>query len=277
MKKSRYLSYPYIFWTALFVAAPMAVMLAYAFGYSDEGGGHFTFAYFKAFFQPMYLSIFAKSIGLALACTAVCLAVDYPAVLYMAKLEKRWRNILFTLLIVPMWMNFLLRTYSWMTLLSKTGVINNILVQLGYSGLELLYTNGAVFLGMVYNFLPFMIYPIYSVVLKIPPGYALAAKDLGAGNFTVFRKITLPLSFSGIITGIAMVFIPSVCMFVIPDLLGGASQMYMGKLIQYQFFQKGNWNLGAAFAVILTVVVLAVMFVMHKADSKSAAEERHLW
>ncbi len=147
MKKRKYLSYPYVFWTALFVVAPMAVMLVYAFGYSDDGGGGFTFTYFKAFFQPMYLSIFARSIGLALACTAVCLAVAYPAVLYMAKLEKRRRNLLFTLLIVPMWMNFLLRTYSWMTLLSKTGVINNILVRLGYSGLELLYTNGAVFLG----------------------------------------------------------------------------------------------------------------------------------
>ncbi len=276
MKKSRYLSYPYIFWTALFAVAPMAVMLAYALGYSDEGGGVLTLAHFRAFFQPMYLSILAKSIGLALVCTLMCLLIAYPAVLYMARLSERRRNVLFTLLIVPMWMNFLLRTYSWMTLLSKTGVLNTLLVKLGFSGAELLYTNGAVFLGMVYNFLPFMIYPLYSVVIKIPPGYALAAKDLGAGDFTVFRKITLPLSSSGVITGVAMVFIPSLCMFAIPDLLGGASQMYMGKLIQHQFFQKGDWNLGAAFAVVLTAVVLAVMFLMHKADSKSAGERR-LW
>lgn len=277
MKKSRYLSYPYLFWSALFVAAPMAVMLVYALGFSGDGQGKLTLAYFAAFFQPTYLSIFAKSICLALICTLICLVVAYPAVLYMAKLDKRKRDVFFALMIVPMWMNFLLRTYSWMSLLSKTGVVNSILAWLGFPGLELLYTDGAVFVGMVYNFLPFMIYPIYSVILKIPPGYAMAAKDLGADDFTVLRKITLPLSASGVITGIAMVFIPSVCMFVIPDLLGGASQMYMGKLIQHQFFQKGDWSFGAALAVILTVVVLAVMFLMNKADSKSAAEERRLW
>ncbi len=271
MQFKKRFSYPYIAWSVLFVIAPLTIMLLYAFGVL--GGEGITLDNFKTFFQPAYLKIFAKSLLMAAICTALCLVVSYPAAYYISRLNGRKRNILFTLIIVPTWMNALLRTYSWMTLLAKNGIINNFLTLFGLAQMNLLYNNGAVFIGMVYNYLPFMLYPIYSALIKTPRIYEKASMDLGANRLTTFFKITLPLSAPGIITGIAMVFIPSVCMFVIPDLLGGAQQMYMGKLIQHQFFQKGDWGFGSALAVILTIVILTIMYFINKYDADSLKGE----
>jgi spermidine/putrescine transport system permease protein len=220
----------------------------------------------------MYVKILRDSIIIAFLSTLLCLLIGYPLAYFISRLPQERRSLYLILVIVPTWLNFLLRTYSWMNLLSNNGIINKLLTFLGFPAAKLMYNNGAIFLGMVYNFLPFMIYPIFSVLIKIKPSYYEAAKDLGASNWLSFWRITIPLSVPGIITGITMVFMPAVSTFVIPELLGGGQKMYIGNLIQHEFLQKGDWNLGSAISMIMMVLIFISMWVMNKFDATTESE-----
>ncbi|MCL1804000.1 MAG: ABC transporter permease [Eubacteriaceae bacterium] len=257
-----------------FTLAPMALMAIYAMRSSQ--GQAWTFKNFANFFSPLYMKVLWESVYIAIITTAISLAIGYPAAYFISVLPRKQRDIFLVLSILPMWMNFLLRTYSWMNILGRNGLINKMLSAIGIGPVSILYTRGAVYLGMLYNFLPFMIYPIYAVLIKISPSYLEAAKDLGASSWSAFWKITMPLSMPGVITGISMVFMPAVSTFVIPELLEGGHTMYIGNLIQHQFLQKGDWNFGSAISMILMAFVLLSMMVLNKFDT-SGSKEDALW
>lgn len=274
MKKIKILGFPYIFWMAAFIVLPLILMLIFALQGSDKS---FTINNLISFFsEPMYMKILWRSVYLALVSTAFCVVLGYPVAYFISLMPERKRNFLLVLVILPTWMNFLLRTYSWMNILGANGIINKLLSWLSFPSASLLYNNGAVLLGMIYNFLPFMIYPIYSVLIKISGSYIDAAKDLGASSLRAFIKITLPLSVPGIMTGITMVFMPAVSTFVIPELLGGGQQMYIGNLIQHLILQKGDWNFGSAVSIIMMVIILIAMAVMNRFQS-GEDKENALW
>ena len=276
MKKTKVLGYPYLFWMALFIIFPMMLMLIYAFTVSSATGVSFTFQNIREFFSPIYLNVFVKSLNLAVVSTVLCLLLGYPMAFMISRMEPKKRNFFLILVILPTWMNFHLRTYSWMNILGKNGIINKLLSLLSLPNADLLYNTGAVLLGMIYNFLPFMIYPIYSILVKIKPSYLEAALDLGASRQKAFFKVTLPLSVPGIITGITMVFMPAVSTFVIPDLLGGGQSVLIGNVIQTQFLVSGDWNFGSALSVIMMVVILIAMRIMNRFDSTDD-KENALW
>ena len=270
--KSRRLAIPYVIWMALFVIVPLILVVIYAFTSKDGG---FTLENFTG--MGTYAKVFQQSFLLAVIATVICILIGYPLAYIMAREGPRFRKIAVILIMLPMWMNFLLRTYAWMSLLENTGIINRLLSALGVFrlinalfGTELTYfpminTQGAVVLGMVYNYLPFMILPIFSVIEKIDPMVIEAAQDLGAGSATVFRRIIVPLSVPGVISGIMLVFIPSVSTFVISQLLGGGMTMMLGDLIQTQFLGNAyNPYLGSAISLVMMVIVLIAMAIMNR-------------
>ena len=258
--RNKYLAVPYVVWMAVFVVAPLVLVVVYAFTARDGG---LTLSNFTSMHQ--YVGVFGNSFLLALIATAVCLAVGYPMAFLLAQEGERIRQIAIMLIMLPMWMNFLLRTYAWMSLLEDTGLINRLLSLLHLPTLHMINTPGAVVLGMVYNFLPFMVLPIYSVMEKIDPKVIEAAQDLGADSVTVFRRIILPLSLPGVLSGITMVFIPSVSTFVITQLLGGSMTMLLGDLIQTQFMGTAyNPHLGSAIALVMMLLVLVCMAIMNR-------------
>ena len=226
--------------------------------------------------DPKYLDVLWISMKLALQSTVITLVVGYPIAMIIAKEKPSKRNTMIFLFVIPMWMNFLLRTYAWLTLLGKNGVINFIVTSLGFKPLDLLYNDGAVLLGMVYNFLPFMVLPIYSVLVKIDKSLIEAAEDLGANKFHIFTKITMPLSIPGVITGITMVFMPAVSTFVISRLLGGGQYMLIGNLIEQQFLWVGDWHFGSAISIIMMIFILITMAITSKFDSDKEGS-RGLW
>ena len=282
--KAKSFAYPYVLWMALFVVAPIIIIVIYAFSSADGG---FTFDNFSRM-GASYLNVFGRSFLLAIIATAICLLIGYPVANALAKEKHRLQGIIVMLIMLPMWMNFLLRTYSWMSILENTGLLNRFFSAIGLFDLinaangfindtfgthlstdleyfEMINTQGAVVLGMVYNYLPFMILPIYSVILKIDSSYLEAARDLGAPPRTVFRKVVFPLSLSGVLSGITMVFVPAVSTFVISDLLGGAKIMLLGNLIQMQFLGNTyNPYLGSAIALIMMIIVMICMAVMNR-------------
>ena len=282
--KAKSFAYPYVLWMALFVVAPIIIIVIYAFSSADGG---FTFDNFSRM-GASYLNVFGRSFLLAIIATAICLLIGYPVANALAKEKHRLQGIIVMLIMLPMWMNFLLRTYSWMSILENTGLLNRFFAAIGLFDLinaangfindtfgthlstdleyfEMINTQGAVVLGMVYNYLPFMILPIYSVILKIDSSYLEAARDLGAPPRTVFRKVVFPLSLSGVLSGITMVFVPAVSTFVISDLLGGAKIMLLGNLIQMQFLGNTyNPYLGSAIALIMMIIVMICMAVMNR-------------
>lgn len=262
-KSSRF-AIPYVVWMALFVVAPILLMVVYAFT-SAEGG--FTLESFAS--MGLYLDVFTRSFKLALIATAICLLMGYPMAYLMAREGRRFQRLAMALIMLPMWMNFLLRTYAWMSILENNGLLNQLfravglLRLLGVDHLELIRTQGAVVLGMVYNYLPFMILPIYSVIVKLDASLLEAARDLGASSLGVFRKVIFPLSLPGVLSGVTMVFVPSVSTFAISRLLGGGKQMMLGDLIEQQFLGGAyDPNLGAAIALVMMVIVVVCMAVM---------------
>ncbi len=261
--KSRAFAYPYVLWMALFVVAPIIIIVVYAFSASD---GSFTLDNFSN--MELYLSVFGRSFGLALIATITCLLLGYPLAYALAHEGPRAQGIMLMLIMLPMWMNFLLRTYAWMSLLEKTGLINRFLGLFGIAPLNMINTPFAVVLGMVYNYLPFMVLPIYSVIVKIDKSLLEAAQDLGAKPSTVFTRVIFPLSLSGVLSGITMVFVPAVSTFAISKLLGGNKTMLLGDLIEMQFL-GGSYNphLGSAIALVMMVVVMVCMFVMNRFGS----------
>lgn len=270
--KQKAAAYPYILWLMVFIVVPLLLVLY--FSLTSKGGG-FTIENYRRFMEPVYGKVLLRSLNLALISTIFCLVLGYPMAMIIARADLSKRNLLVLLFVLPMWMNFLLRTYAWMTLLGKNGVINNVLAALNLPTLNLLYNNGAVTLGMVYNFLPFMILPIYSVLSKIDNTLIEAAKDLGADEITVFRKIIFPMSIPGVVSGITMVFMPAVTTFVIPRLLGGGQYMLIGNLVEQQFTYVYDWNFGSAISIIMMLFILIAMAIMTKYDDQK--EEGGLW
>ena len=273
MKKSKrsLLAIPYVIWMAIFVVAAITMVVIYAF---STGSGGFTLENFAR--MGTYTVIFTRSFKLALIATAVCLLIGYPLSYIMAREGPRFQRVGMMLIMLPMWVNFLLRTYSWMSILEKNGLINQFFSAIGLFDLinavfgtnieyfHMIGTQGAVVLGMVYNYLPFMILPIYSVIVKLDNSLLEAARDLGANSTAVFRKVIFPLSLPGILSGVTMVFVPSVSTFAISRLLGGGTQMLLGDLIEQQFLGGAyNPHLGSAIALVMMLIVIACMWVMN--------------
>lgn len=260
VKAKHFLSIPYIVWMAIFVVTPLILVVAYAF---TSKSGRLTLENFAR--MGSFWSVFTRSVLLALIATIICLLIGYPLAYALAREGPRLQRIFLMLIMLPMWMNFLLRTYAWMTILENTGLINWILTLLGLPNINIINTQGAVVLGMVYNYLPFMVLPIYSVIVKIDKSVVEAAQDLGANSFRVFTKITLPLSLPGVLSGITMVFVPSVSTFVISRLLGGGKSMLLGDLIEMQFLGSAyNPHLGSAISLIMMIIIVVCMMIMNR-------------
>ena len=249
---------PYLIWAGVFVFLSLAMVFYFAF--TTEAGG-FTLANFSRIFTIRTVGTILRSIRVALITTVICLALAYPFAWIVSTLKLRYQTTAILLIMIPMWMNFLLRTYAWVTILSKNGILNSLLGRLGMAPLDLLYTEGAVILGMVYNFLPFMILPIYTALEKMDQGLIEAARDLGATPLDTFRRVIFPLSLPGVISGVAMVFIPAISTFEITALLGGNKTNLIGNVIEQQFTVTGDWNYGSALSVILMIfLVVSLIF-----------------
>ena len=263
---------PYVIWMALFVVAPIIMVVIYAFSASVGG---FTLDNFAK--MGTYTVVFTRSFKLALIATAICVLIGYPVSYKMSKEGPWFQRLAMVLIMLPMWMNFLLRTYSWMTILENNGLLNQLFQKIGLISLynhifgtnleyfSMMNTQGAVVLGMVYNYLPFMILPIYSVIVKLDHSLIEAARDLGANSVQVFRRVILPLSLPGVLSGITMVFVPSVSTFAISKMLGGGTEMLLGDLIEQQYM-GGAYNpyLGAAISLVMMVIVVICMVVMNR-------------
>lgn len=273
MKFKRF-SYPYIIWLFIFIVVPLVFVAKYSV---DYGGDNFSFSLenYRRFFNPIYLKVLLKSIKMAVWSTVLCLLIGYPFSYFLTKFKLKTRNMLILLVVIPMWMNFLLRTYSWISILSKNGILNSILNFFGLSTINIMYSKSAILLGMVYNFLPFMILPIYTTLLKIEKDYIEAAYDLGANRIKTFLKLIFPMSLPGVITGITMVFIPAISTFEIAALLGGNKENLIGNIIEQQFRVTGNWGFGSAMSMVLLVLILLSLFVMNKFDPEYEKEVKN--
>ena len=264
--KSKAGAYPYLVWMLIFIIIPVALIFYYGFTRNDGVRAVWTLGNFTRAFEPVYLKVMWRSVSLAFVCTVISLGFGYPAAMIMAEKNFDKKGTILFLIIMPMWMNFLLRTYAWLTILEKNGLINAALAFLRLPKLDMLYTGSAVILGMVYNFMPFMILPIYSVLKKMDRSLIEAAQDLGANGFDVFFRLVLPLSIPGVISGITMVFMPAVTTFIISDLLGGKQVEMIGNLIERQFLTVYDWNFGSALSVILMFMILISMAVVSAVD-----------
>ncbi|MCR4615220.1 MAG: ABC transporter permease [Clostridiales bacterium] len=259
---------PYIVWSIIFIIAPLIMVAYYAFTDRDA---NFTLSNIKLLWSGHYPEIFGISILFAVIATAVCFIISYPLALVMVKSSNKVQRNVMLLVMVPMWMNFLIRTYSWRNILSDNGIINTFLESIGIGKLELTGTAGAVIFGMVYNFLPYMILPIYSVMSKLDVKYVEAAEDLGATKIQVLLRVIFPLSLPGVISGITMVFVPSVSTFYISQKLGEGKFMLIGDSIELQFQQANNYNLGASLSLVLMVLIIISMLIMNKFSDDEGA------
>ncbi len=262
--KSKMVALPYVIWMIAFTVIPLVLIVFFAF---TTENGSFTLDNLAAIGK--YVNVFWLSFKLAITATVVCLIVGYPLAYIMSRAKPISQRTMVMLLMLPMWMNFLLRTYAWMTLLENNGLINRFLGLFGIGPLHMINTEGAVILGMVYNYLPFMVLPLYTIMMKIDSSVIEAAQDLGADTLRVFGRVIIPLSVPGIISGVTMVFVPSVSTFIISKMLGGGSNMLIGDLIQEQFI-GGSYNpqLGSAISLILMLVILIVMSVINRMDDE---------
>ncbi|HBA47092.1 MAG TPA: ABC transporter permease [Lachnospiraceae bacterium] len=264
---SKLLSAPYTVWMTIFIILPM--LLVGYFAFTDKSG---SFTLENILSAGQYSNVFLRSIWLGAVATAVSLALGYPLAYIISKMNTRRQNVMVMLVMLPMWMNFLLRTYAWMTLLEDNGLINSALAAIGLPRIHMINTAGAVVLGMVYNYIPYMILPLYSVLTKIDRNVIEAAQDLGANNRKVFLKVVIPLSMPGIISGITMVFVPAVSTFIISKMLGGGGNLLIGDLIDMQFLGSAyNPNLGSAVSLVLMVIILICMGIMNQFDDGEEA------
>lgn len=265
--ESKWTARPYILWMMLFVLIPLFLILYFSFTVKTPDGTILSFQNYKRFFDPLYVDVLWRSIQLAFISTVICFVFAYPLAMILAGKEMSNQSIILLLVILPMWMNSLLRTYAWMTLLENNGVINTFLNSIGIPKLQLIYTDQAVVFGMVYNFFPFMVLPIYNVLIRIDKSIIEAAQDLGASSRKVFTRITLPLSMPGVVSGVVMVFMPSLTTFVISSLLGGGQYTLIGNMIEQQFRTVNDWGFGSALSVVLMLIILASIGIMSKYDS----------
>ncbi len=272
MKEFRQLVKPYLIWTVLLIVLPLLMIGVYAFTTSGNEvlTLNFTLSNFGKFLEATYLRVFGKSLRLGIIATLICLITGYPLAYLISKCDERIQSFLILLVTIPMWINMLLRTYAWMNLLSDNGIINGFLTNMGLEPLTMMYTDFSVLLGLICNFLPFMVIPIHTSLHKMDKSLIEASYDLGANPFWTFVKIIWPLSIPGVINGIMMVFLMSISTFVIPKLLGGGQYVLIGNLIESQFISVGDWNFGSAISLILAVIILIFMRFMKKIDAQDA-------
>lgn len=264
-------AYPFLLWSAIFIIVPLLLVFYYGFTVPDENGNAvFSLENYAKFFgSPIFMAAFWRSIWMAILATVICLVIGYPVAYFLSGTVFKNKGLLLLLLVIPMWMSLLLRTYAWLILLDNTGLVNTLLNAVGIGTVEFLYHEYSIVFGMVYNFLPFMILPIHSVLIKMDHSLVEAAQDLGANRFRVFTKVTLPLSLPGVISGITMVFMPAVTTFAISDILSGRTIQLMGNLIEDQFLRSDNWNFGSTMSIILMILILLSMFATSRYEKEN--------
>ncbi|MBR6756104.1 MAG: ABC transporter permease [Peptococcaceae bacterium] len=275
MKQFRSMAYPYVFWINVMIVVPMLMIVMYAF--TQKGNDVVTFRltldnFIYFFSDPIFVSVLKNSLVIAVVTTVICIFLGYPMAYLISQASDRWKVILVLLITVPMWINMLVRTYAWVGILQENGIINNLLGLMGIGLVKLLNTDFAVILGMVYNFIPFMILQIYTALSKMDPSYLEAASDLGANKVESFLRITLPLSLPGVLSGITLVFLPAVSSFFIPKLLGGGQYVLIGNVIESQFLISGNWNFGSAISLIMAVIIMISMYITKKVDREGQSK-----
>ncbi len=273
MKKFSQLAIPYIVWAALMLILPMALVAMYSF--MEPGNSIISFSltlehYVRFFTDPDFLLVLWNSIVIALKTTIICLLVGYPIAYFISRCDEKAQNLWVLAITMPTWINMLVRTYAWIGLLSEGGLIYQLFALFGFEDVQLLYTEGAVLLGMVYNFLPFMILQINTSLCKMDHSLLEAAADLGANGTQTFRRVTLPLSLPGVINGITLVFLPAVSSFFIPKLLGGGKYFLVGNLIENQFITVGEWNFGSAISMIMAIIMMLMMMAVRKVENRNS-------
>lgn len=268
MKHFKNLIRPYLVWSFIIILVPIFMIFLYAVTNSGNSllNIQFTWENFVRFSEPVYLNVFMKSIKLGVICVGICLVLGYALAYIISRFSEKTQGILILFVTIPMWINMLLRTYAWMSILSENGLLNLLLVKLGFEPLKLMYTDFAVILGLVCNFLPFMIIPIHTSLSKMDRSYIEASYDLGANPVQTFFRVVFKLSLPGVINGVIMVFLMSISAFVIPKLLGGGQYVLMGNLIESQFISVGDWNFGSAISLVLAVIILGAVTLMKKID-----------
>ena len=274
MKQFRRLTYPYIAWIAIMIIAPMIMIVFYAFTQqgNDVATVKFTFANFVRFVtDTVFIEVLLRSLYIAIITTVVCVLLGYPIAYCIARLPGRKNMLMILLITMPTWINMLVRTYAWMGILQDSGIINTILGWVGIGPIKMLHTSFAVILGMVYNFIPFMILQIHTSLAKMDKSLLEAANDLGATPVKAFLRVTLPLSLPGVISGITLVFLPAVSSFFIPKLLGGGQFVLVGNIIETQFLTSGDWNFGSAISLIMAVIIMLSMWLTRKVDVQPAS------
>ena len=272
MKRFSQLAIPYIAWAAMMLVLPMALIALYSFTQPGNTIISFSFTldhYVKFFTDPDFLLILWRSLWIAVKTTIICLLLGYPAAYFIARSKERVQNLLVLIITIPMWINMLVRTYAWIGLLSEGGLIQRILSLIGLGNTELHYTEAAVLLGMVYNFLPFMILQINTSLCKMDHSLLEAGADLGASPVQTFLRITLPLSLPGVINGITLGFLPAVSSFFIPKLLGGGQYFLIGNMIENQFITVGEWNFGSAISMIMAIIMMLLMITVRKVELRN--------
>ncbi len=270
LNKFRIMTYPYILWIAAMVVVPMLLIVLYAFTVdgNDVATIQFSFKHFIRFVTDLtFMKVVGKSLWIAFLTTIICIVLGYPIAYIIAKSSGRKNMILILLLTLPTWINMLVRTYAWMGILQDNGIIAKL------TGITLIHTDFAVALGMVYNFLPFMILQIHTSLAKMDNSLLEAASDLGANRVQSFLRVTLPLSLPGVISGITLVFLPAVSSFFIPKLLGGGQYVLVGNVIESQFLTAGDWNFGSAISLIMAIIIIFSMWLTRKLDFQSRKEE----
>ena len=273
MKRFSQLAWPYMIWVILMILLPMLLILFYSLTTSGNDIINFTFTldHFKKFFtDPDFLLVLWRSLTIAVKTTIICVILGYPVAYFIARSSDRVRNILVLAITLPMWINMLVRTYAWIGILSDGGIAQTILSFFGLKDMELLYTEGSVLLGMVYNFIPFMILQINTSLCKMDKSLLEASADLGANRVQTFLRVTFPLSLSGVVSGITLVFLPAVSSFFIPKLLGGGQFFLIGNVIENQFITVGEWNFGSAISMIMAVIMMVCMYAIRKIDERNS-------
>ena len=265
----------YVFWSFLLIVVPLLLIVLYSVTAGDNSvlTIHFTLDNFKKISDPVYLNVFIKSLKMGLITTGICVVFAYPMAYIIAKFDESVQDILILLVTIPMWINTLLRTYAWISLLSDNGIVNSLLKVLGINPVTMMYTDFSVVMGLVCDLLPFMVIPIHTSLAKMDYSLVEAANDLGANRFQTFTKVIFKLSIPGVISGVTMVFLLSISSFVIPSLLGGRQYVLIGNLIENQFISVGDWNFGSAISIILAIIILGLIRLMKKIDSEEAGGE----
>lgn len=270
--KRKWLASPYIVWSIAFIVLPLIMIAVY--GLTDSTGA-FTFENIAAIADHIHWKAFVNSVLIALASTLICLVLSYPLAYILSQSKSKKSGMIIMLFVLPMWINFLLRVLALQMILSNTGIINGILSFFGLPKASIMYSKTAILIGMVYDYIPFMILPIYNVMNRIDKDVIEAAVDLGADKWTTFRKVILPLSLPGVISGIVMVFIPSISEFVVADILGGSKILLIGNVIEQEFNLTSNWNLGAGLSLVLMIFIFISMAVMNRTDGEES--DAMLW